>query len=364
MVKTAEECLEFLGQARDALEELSITEDRQLQLQADEKRLGKALEQERKTVADTIQQTVKKRRDEIQATYDKEINKAQEQLKKARSKREKAKSQGVKGRIADETADLYASTKELKVQMKSCFREKHVPGFCSSSLYYSLYFPKWPKEILTMLVFVLICFLALPYGIYMAVPERTTLHLVVIYVLDILIVGGIYVAIGNRTKMQHMEALREGRRYRDEMRANAKAIRRVTSSIKKDRDEAQYNLEKFDDEISQSQQDLNDVTAKKKEALNTFETVTKTILQDEIEHNHKEKLDQLAAEYAQVEEQLKATTADVKVKRLYITDHYGTYLGKEYLDPLKIAELCTIVQNGQAANVSEAITVHQNRKEA
>lgn len=363
MVRTAEECLEFLGQARDALEELSITEDREIQLQADEKRLGKALEQEQKTVADTIQQTVKKRRDEIQATYDKEINKAQDQLKKARSKREKAKSQSMKERIADETADFYMSTKELKTQMKSFFREKHVPGFCNSSLYYSLYFPRWPKEILTMLAFVLIFFLALPYGIYLAVPDRMTLHLVLIYVLDILIIGGIYVAIGNRTKMQHMEALREGRRYRDEMRANAKAIRRVTASIKKDRDEAQYNLEKFDDEIARFQQDLNEVTAKKKDALNTFETVTKTILQDEIEHNHKDRLDQLAEEYGLVEEQLKATMAEVKAKRLYITDHYGTYLGKDYMDPLKIAELCTIVQNGQAANVSEAITVHQNRRE-
>ncbi|MCI6887367.1 MAG: hypothetical protein MR868_08985 [Lachnospiraceae bacterium] len=364
MVKTAEECLAFLGKARDALEELSISEDRETQLQADEKRLGKALEQERKTIADAIQQTVKKRKDEICASYDKEINKAQDQLKKAKSKREKAKNQGVKDRIADETADFYASTKELKAQMKSLFQKKHVPGFCRSALYYSLYFPKWPKEILTLLIFVLLCFLALPYGIYQAVPNHTTVHLIVIYVLDILIVGGIYVAIGNRTKMQHMETLRVGRRYLDDMRANAKAIRRVTSTIKKDRDEAQYNLEKFDDEIAQFQQDLNEVTAKKNEALNTFETVTKTILQDEIEHNYKEKLDQIENEYLQVSEQLKATAAEVKEKRLYITDHYGTYLGKEYLDPLKIAELYTIVQNGQASNVSEAITIHRNRKES
>lgn len=364
MAKTAEERLAFLGKAREALEELSIAEDREAQLEADEKRLGKSLEQEKKVMNDTIQQTVKKRREEINTSYDKEISKAQDRLKKARSKREKAKNQGVKERIADETAGLYTSNKELKAQMKAFFKERHVPGFCNSSLYYSLYFPKWPKEILTVLILFLICFLALPFGIYMAVPERTNFHLFIIYLADILVVGGIYVLIGNKTKMQHMEALRVGRGYLDGMRTNSKNIKKVTSSIKKDRDEAQYNLEKFDDEIAQYQQDLNEVTAKKKEAINTFETVTKTILQDEIEHNHKAKLDQLQEEYKQVQDQLKTTAAEVKQKRLNITDHYGTYLGKEYLDPLKIAELCTIMQNGQASNVSEAIEVHKSKKEA
>lgn len=363
MGKTSEECLDFLGKAREALENLSITEDREEQLKADEKRLRKALEAERKLVADTISQTVKKRRDEIVDTYDKEIDKVQEQLKKVRAKREKAKNEGVKERISNETEDLHLQIKELKTQMKSAFKEKHVPGFCNSALYYSLFFPKWPKELMTALMFVLIFFLAVPCGVYFMIPERTHLYLVVIYVLDILIFGGIYISISNRTKLKYMETLRDGRDDRDKLRALNKQIKKVTSSIKRDRDDAKYHLEKFDDDIAQYQQDLNEITAKKKEALNYFETVTKTILQDEIEHNHKEQLDDLDTQYHQVEEEWKRTAAEVKEKRLSITDNYGTYLGKEYLDPMKIAELCLIVQNGQAANVSEAIAVHKTKKE-
>ena len=363
MVKTSEECLDFLGKAREALDELSIVQDREGQLVQDEKRLGKALESEKKMVAETISQTVKKRRDEINATYDREINKVQDHLKKARSKREKAKNQGVKERISSETAELYSLNKEIKALMRSLFKEKHVPGFCNSNLYYSLFLPKWPKELMTAFMFVLVFFLAIPCGIYFLVPERTHFHLAVIYVLDIVIFGGIYISISNRTKMHHMETLRVGRKYLDDIRENNKKIKKVTSSIKKDRDDAQYHLEKFDDEIAQYQQDLNEVSAKKKEALNYFETVTKTILQDEIEHNHKAKIDELETEYSQVQEQLKSTSAEVKAKRLNITDNYGTYLGKEYLDPLKIAELCTIVQSGQASNVSEAIAVHKTKKE-
>ncbi len=364
MVTTSQECLEFLGKAREALDDLSVVQDREAQLVQDEKRLRKSLEGEQRAMADTISQTLKKRRDEVYTTYDREISKIQDQLKKSRSKREKAKSQGVKERISSETAEMRSLNKEIKALMRSLFKEKRVPGFCNSTLYYSLFLPKWPKELMTALLFVLIFFAAVPCGIYFLIPERTHLYLAVIYVLDILIVGGIYISISNRTKMHHMETLRVGRKYLDDIRANNIKIKKVTSSIKKDSDEGQYHLEKFDDEIAQCEQDLNEVTAKKKDALSYFENVTKNILQDEIEHNYKAKLDQLQADYSAVEEQLKNTTAEVKIKRLNITDNYAVHLGKEYLDSLKIAELCTIVQSGQASNVSEAIAVHKARKDS
>ena len=74
---------------------------------------------------------MKKRRQEISASYDAEINKAQDLLKKARVKREKAKSQGVKERIADETSELHAYNKELRERMKSSFRRDMYQAFAA-----------------------------------------------------------------------------------------------------------------------------------------------------------------------------------------------------------------------------------------
>ena len=91
MAQTMEECLAFLNGARDALDELSLLAEQEEQLSQEEERLEKSLEEEKKRMADTIQQTVKQRRDEIGAAYEKEISKAQEQLRKVRSRREKAK---------------------------------------------------------------------------------------------------------------------------------------------------------------------------------------------------------------------------------------------------------------------------------
>lgn len=364
MVQTKEECLQFLNEARDTLDELALLEEQEKQLNQTETRLEESLESEKRLMADTIQKTVKKRREEIRSTYEKEMNKVQDQLKKARGKREKARSEGVKGRIREETAVYRREIEDLKVQLKMIMRQNHVPGYCQSALYYCLYFPRHVKEYFQLLVYILILFLAVPYGLYLLIPERRTLHLVLIYIADILLLGGGYIALGNRTKLLYMETLREGRKIQDQILANRKRIRKITSGIRKDRNESLYNLEKFDDEIARLQQELTDVATKQKDALNAFETVTKNILADEIEHNHKAKLDQLQKEHQQTTEELRQVMQQVKEKRLHVTDHYGTWLGREFMDSQRIVELCGIVQEGMASNVSEAITVYQERRNA
>ena len=119
MAQTIQECLDYLAAARESVEEMSLAEDREEQLKQDESRLKKALDTEKKQMTDAVGSTVKKRRDDINSSYDAEINKAQDQLKKARAKREKAKNQGMKERIAEETSELHEYNKELLAHMKA-----------------------------------------------------------------------------------------------------------------------------------------------------------------------------------------------------------------------------------------------------
>lgn len=361
MAQTMEECLVFLNEARDTLDELALLEEQEKQLGQEEAYLEESLEAENRLMTDTIQKTVKKRREEIRSTYEKEMGKVQDQLKKARSKREKAKNEGVNDRIRDETAPLWEEIRDLKVQLKTLMRQNHVPGYCQSAFYYSLYFPRHVKEYFQLFLLVLFFFLATPYGIYLLIPDRKPLYLVMIYVVDIFLIGGGYIVLGNRTKMLYMETLREGRKFQDQIWENRKKIKKITVSIRRDRNESLYNLEKFDDEISRLQQEMSDVAIKQKDALNAFETVTKNILTDEIEHNYKTKLEQIQEKHRQISEELRQVIQRVKEKRLYATDHYGTYLGKEFMDSQKIVELCNIVREGKATNVSEAIAIYRER---
>ena len=61
-----------------------------------------------------VNQTVKSRKAEVTKSYDEELAKTQEQLKKVRTKREKAKNQGIKERIAEDTKSLSKENEDLK----------------------------------------------------------------------------------------------------------------------------------------------------------------------------------------------------------------------------------------------------------
>ena len=305
-------CL-FAG-AKQAVQELEQLRERELCLEESEKTLEDQLRTREKAVADTIARTVKARGEEIARSYDAEIGKTEDQLKKVKAKREKARNQGVKGRIAEDTQSLSKENEELKGRIRTLFRANHVPGYCAGGLYYSLYFTRGLKEMGILLLVLLIFFLAVPCGIYFAVPERKTWYLIPIYLADIPIFGGIYVKIGNSTKMKHMDALREGRSIRNRIQANKKQMKAIARTIRRDKNDAVYNLEKFDDEIAQLDQDLLQTNKKKKEALAAFDTVTKTILSDEIMESNKPEIDRLRGELAKAVEELKAVRTELKEK--------------------------------------------------
>ena len=351
----------FFSAAKQAVQELDELQQKEKMLEDLEKQLENSLKTKQKQVAETISLTVKKRSDEITKSYDTEIGKTQENLKKVRGKREKAKNQGEKERIVDETMSLTKENEDLKGRMKTIFRANHVPGFCASSLYYSLYFTKGIKELMTMIVTLLICFLLIPCGVYFALPHQNTFFLIGIYVAVIVVFGGLYVAIGNSTKMKHMDALKEGRNIRNQIMANKKQMKAITKSIRKDKDEAVYNLQKFDDEIAQLEQDKAQAERQKKDALNTFETVTKTIISDEIMGNHKAELDQLEQDLAKTVEDLRVTRVAAREKALYVTDNFEIYAGKEFMSVEKLEGLEEILASGKAQNLSDAIVNYKSK---
>ncbi len=352
----------FFAGAKQAVEELEQLKQQERQLEETEKQLEKTLKTKQQTIADTISQTVKQRADEISRSYDVEIGKLQDRLKKVKSKREKAKTQGIKERIAEDTQELLKENEEWKGRIKNLFRVNHVPTFCSGRLYYSLYFTRGLKETLIMLAVLLIFFLAVPCGIYLLIPARKTWYLIGIYVGVIGVFGGIYVKIGNSTKIKYMDVLKEGRDIHDRIRANKKQIKAIVRAIRKDKNDNIYNLQKFDDEIAQLNQDLAQTNKKKKDALSTFESVTKTILSDEIMANNKAELERLEAELSDTVSQLKNTRIAVKEKALYITDHFEVFVGKEFVTAERLEALEKIIAEGAAGNISEAVSVFKSRE--
>ena len=106
----------FFASAGQAVEELEALNTEVEQLEADEKKLESSLKGKQRSVTETISQTVKQRKEEITKSYDAELGKVQDRLKKVRAKREKAKNQGVKERIEEDTRGLCGRIKNLRTR--------------------------------------------------------------------------------------------------------------------------------------------------------------------------------------------------------------------------------------------------------
>ena len=79
----------FFAGAKQAVQELEQLRERELCLEESEKTLEDQLRTREKAVVDTIARTVKARGEEIARSYDTEIGKTEDQLKKVKAKREK-----------------------------------------------------------------------------------------------------------------------------------------------------------------------------------------------------------------------------------------------------------------------------------
>ncbi|SFR83387.1 hypothetical protein [[Clostridium] aminophilum] len=345
----------FLKEAEQALEETAQFSRKEEELQTKVEALEKELVGEKKATASAIDTTVQKRRAELEESYDTEAEKIQSLLKKARARREKARNQGIRDRIAEDTEELRENNKELEGKLRDIYRSDRVPVICRTGLYNALYFPQSFGDFVTILAFLLILFAAVPIGVYyLALPEQKTVYLVGIYFAAVVVFGGLYVLIGNMTKNRHMNALKEALKVRGMIRSNQKKIAVIASSIRKEGDDTVYDLEKYDDEIARLEQDLADTLEKKKSALNTFESVTRTIITDEIAGGTKEKIDRLTAELTETEGQLDYTRQVVKDKKISMAERYESYVGREFMTKQRLEALRELIAGGEAANINEA----------
>lgn len=311
-----------------------------------------------------IELTVNKRRKEISKTYDDELSKGEKNLDTVRSKREKAKNQGIKERISEETAQLRKENKDISNEIKADYRSKGVPGLCDTKLFYSLFCPKSFGDYLKIALAIVILFLVIPVGVYyLFFKTKGTIALIIIYFIDILVFGGLILLIYKKTVAKFRDEIAHAMARRKVIRTNDKKIKEIIQVIKEDKSEDKYNLTSYDDEIANIKQSLADITMKKTEALNTFDNVTKNIITDEITSKVQPRLDELSDRLKKAEEEYNIVSEDRKNKSMAFSDNYGAYLGKEFSSVEKLDALITVAEHSTATNLNEVIEEYRRGTE-
>ena len=349
-----------LNEIKENLLELRGYQEKYNNLVSEEDANEKSIQSIEKAAADEVQTTIKKRRSEIESAYDKQIDNTGSHIKKIKDKRDKRKNKKVSERIGEETASLREENHRLKLEAKTIFKQKHVPSYCNTKLYYALYYPKYLKDIFIILLTLILTLLVIPCGIYFFVlPEERILYLVIIYVITVIIFGGLYLLIENHTKDKHSDTIKQVRNLRHEIAMNKKKINAIKADIKKDGDESIYGLENFDEELAKLDKEMAEIAEQKKEALLTFENTTTQVITSEIRKQYEEKLAALRAENDKIVAQAAQAESKVKALTLKIASEYEPFIGKDLITLDRIDSLINIIEAGNAATISEAVQFHR-----
>ncbi|MDF2610745.1 MAG: hypothetical protein K0R92_2219 [Lachnospiraceae bacterium] len=356
--------VEELQKVKDSLIKLDEYKNENDSLVIEENRLERTIQGKEKAVSDEIASTVRKRKDEIDTTYDEQIGKIQSRSKKIKNKKEKSKSVKITERIEAETADLRDESRQMHLDSKNIFKQDKVPAICNSRLFYALFMPKGLGDLFILFTSLLIFLLAIPCGIYfLLLPQEKVLYLILIYFITVIIFLAIYKVIENKTKDKHREAIRQVRKIRTNLIMNKRKQNIIKKRIRKDTDESVYGLEKFDEELKQTEQELSTLANQKKEALAEFDNTTKTVITEEIKSRYQEELTTIKNDYESVCSKVKLAEENIRTLSLEIASKYEAYLGKEFMVPEKLDELAELMTQNNLATISEAIAEYRGTDE-
>lgn len=344
---------------KDNLAELEAYKKRSKELDEKEDELERQLSMKEKVIADEAVTTVKKRRQEVETSYNEQIEKVKARIKKVKAKREKEKSIQVSERIKLETSDMTETKIRLKEELKSVYQKNQIPAFYNNALFHALYMPRGLKDFGIILLTLAVTLFAIPVGIYYFFLPAGNVSLVIDYVITVVLFGGLYLLFNSKLKEGHAEAVIDIRAIRSKQAKNQKQINVKAKDIRKDKDESTYSLEDFTQEIEKLNEELQSITEEKKDAMVTFETTTKTVIEEGVRAKYQDDVDALKQEHdAAYKDQMEA---EEKVKQfsIEVASKYESYVGKDMLTIDKIDRLIAIMQENNLQSISEAIKMYQ-----
>lgn len=362
---------DYLMSARDEVVKRDSMAAELEKMRAYQKKLNKNIASEEKSIADEIATTIKKRKQEISDTFDDRLDDNRARKKKVESKRDKKKNQRMNERISDETKHIRQSTRELEVEMKTTLKKNKVPSYCSSKWYFIMFNPRGAGEILGMLLSFVLVFAGVPAAVMLIIKnnflkDKTDVNVafwcVLIVAVLVVLLLLLYFLIYNSTKVKHSEVIKQVRSIRDKIKANKRQADAIKNSINKDKDESAYNLGAYDEKLANLDNEADNISDEKKDALKEFEKKTKQLIIDEINNRRLQTLEDMKAEKKDLEDKLTKGEKKYSEQVLKVTKQYASYLGEDLCKEDKLADLIILMEEGQAETVSQAINIYKGQK--
>ncbi len=362
-----DENVDYLYQVQTDLEAVEQLKKEMAECRIQEKNLKKSIASEEKSIQDEINQTIKRRKAEIEKVYDERIDVNKSKTRSVWNKRDKAKSKRIGERVSYETSELAEENRQLQVEIKTLFKTQHLPAFSRSGFFYALFMTRRIWEIPILILSIIVAYVGVPFLVYIIClksifknkPEWLPLGCTLIVSVALFIISFIYILMMNTIKLRHYETLLDGRHIRDEIAANKRQMKAIKNKINKDKDDSQYGLDKYDDKLTELENELADISAEKQDAMTVFENETKQVLTNEVNDRRLGNLEDMKARLETLEENMMVLDEDIQNSLLAVANNYGAILGKEFCTPEKVADLISLMEDGTAETVSEAIAAYK-----
>ncbi len=362
-----DENVDYLYQVQTDLEAVEQLKKEMNEYRIQEKNLKKSIASEEKSIQDEIAQTIKRRKNEIEKVYDDQIEANKAKSKAVWNKRDKTKSKRIGERVSYETSELAEENRQLQVELRTLFKARHLPSYSRSGLFYALFMTKRAWEFPVLILSILIAYVAVPMLVYLicagALFKNNTKDLPLMCTLIVsavlFLITLIYVIIINKVKIRHYETLLDGRHIRDQIAANKRQMKAIRNKINKDKDDSQYGLDKYDYKLDELDKELSDISAEKQDAMTVFENETKQVLTNEINDRRLGHLENMKARLDSLEDSMALLDEDIQNSLLAVANNYGAILGKEFCTPERVADLISLMEDGTADTVSEAIAAYK-----
>ncbi len=353
----------FLEQGKEKLQEVleklaerEALKNKDKELASTEKALKKELTELQKDFDKAMDNDIKRERENYVSVESRNLEEANSQLKKEKSSRGKAKRRGMKERMEVETRELVTENRGLHRQIRKTLKENDLPSYCDTNWFYALYYTQGLKEVLIKIAFFLVGLVGLPYLIVNWLNWFWLFEIVAWVVVEVLFLA-IYVTILLLTKDKDNGTIEDMREFRDKIHDNERQIRAIKKKIKNDRDESQYNLESFDESISDISERIAQISKEKQEKEDEFDSDKKPELIEQIQKKYHPLIEEKEMEIEKNQQSIEENQENLQNSEREIEEQYEKYLTKNLTNKTSIEKMITLIDSGEAETISQALEI-------
>ena len=299
--------------------------------------------------------TIKARRADIEAGFDKQIKAVNAELKGVNDKRQKALNDGMRERTREATKGVKQEADAFKNALKAYAGTNKLPAILKTRAYYRIFCPGMVGYIIYLLIFLAVMYFSASMVKQRAAAGLGTGPFFIVGIVAIALLF-LYIMIWSNTHVRYRDEIKNCLGIIASIKANERQAKNIEKNIRKAGDDNTYGLHEFDAEIAELDKKKAALESQKAGAVNEFEAVTKDRLTADIDDSYKDKLAERSAEIAELSAGLKEVSDRISAGETRINQEFIPYVGAENLTHERAAALAEMIENGTAVSVSEAVS--------